>query len=280
MDTKQCARCGETKPLDDYHKSKQRKDGRVSYCRPCQAERHRARRQADGKPVRQPADPEGRVCRGCHEWLPWDSYGPHSTGLNGRTARCKTCDNARANQKRRSLGVPESLKLQKDDAGRVCTVCRVYKLWSDYYPDLSVPSGYANRCVPCARQKHKEYMVDTDVRRRAYAASAEWRRQNPDSYIRSVAKRRAHVAFTVDDRDLKRLMLRQMSKCNHCGVYLDRTVPRFVHLDHIVPLARGGTHSIGNLQYLCQSCNVRKLDRLEVEVRYGVIYRRRKEVVS
>lgn len=112
------------------------------------------------------------------------------------------------------------------------------------------------------------------------ASSAEWRRNNPDSYIRSVAKRRAHVSFDVDDRDLRRLMLRQMSKCNHCGVYLDKNVSRFVHLDHIVPLSRGGTHSIGNLQYLCQSCNVRKLDRLEVEVRFGVIYRRGKEVVS
>lgn len=129
-------------------------------------------------------------------------------------------------------------------------------------------------------QRHREYMADPDARRRAYAACAEWRRNNPDSYIRSVAKRRAHVSFDVDDRDLRRLMLRQMSKCNHCGVYLDKNIARFVHLDHIVPLSRGGTHSVGNLQYLCQSCNVRKLDRLEVEVRFGVIYRRGKEVVS
>lgn len=277
---KRCSRCQLDKPLTEFHKSVDRKDGRVAYCRPCQAERYRAKRQADGKPVRQPADPEGRICLGCHEWLPWDSYGPHSTGLNGRAPRCKTCDNARANQKRRALGVPESLKLRKDADGRECTICGVFKPWSDYYTDSSVPSGHGHRCIPCARQRHREYMSDPDARRRAYAASAEWRRNNPDSYIRSVAKRRAHVSFDVDDRDLRRLMLRQMSKCNHCGVYLDKNVSRFVHLDHIVPLSRGGTHSIGNLQYLCQSCNVRKLDRLEVEVRFGVIYRRGKEVVS
>lgn len=33
-------------------------------------------------------------------------------------------------------------------------------------------------------------------------------------------------------------------------------------VDHIVPLAKGGTHDVDNLAVLCRACNSRKHDRL------------------
>ena len=39
-----------------------------------------------------------------------------------------------------------------------------------------------------------------------------------------------------------------------------------MHVDHIVPLARGGRHAVGNLQALCQRHNTSKGDKLEIEV--------------
>lgn len=33
--TKQCSRCGETKPAEDFYKDKRRSDGRASHCKPC-----------------------------------------------------------------------------------------------------------------------------------------------------------------------------------------------------------------------------------------------------
>jgi hypothetical protein len=44
--------------------------------------------------------------------------------------------------------------------------------------------------------------------------------------------------------------------CARCGrVELDRGA---VHLDHIVPVARGGSNAPANLQVLCAGCNLRK----------------------
>ena len=38
---KTCAKCGETKPLDDFHRNRSRADGRKEWCRECEAEYRR-----------------------------------------------------------------------------------------------------------------------------------------------------------------------------------------------------------------------------------------------
>ena len=51
-------------------------------------------------------------------------------------------------------------------------------------------------------------------------------------------------------------------KCAHCR----RTMPLdLIHIDHIVPIARGGTDALNNLQVLCATCNRLKGNLLEKE---------------
>ena len=33
--SKYCTRCGETKPLNEYHKDRSKRDGHCAYCKPC-----------------------------------------------------------------------------------------------------------------------------------------------------------------------------------------------------------------------------------------------------
>ena len=42
---KTCAKCGETKPLEEYHRNKRRTDGRYPYCKPCKSADDRAYRE-------------------------------------------------------------------------------------------------------------------------------------------------------------------------------------------------------------------------------------------
>lgn len=61
----------------------------------------------------------------------------------------------------------------------------------------------------------------------------------------------------VSERDWNRLVSRYLSCCAYCDVRVDEP-----HMDHVIPLARGGRHAIGNVLPSCRSCNVRKSSTL------------------
>lgn len=146
---------------------------------------------------------------------------------------------------------------------------------------------YRERNAEKVRESQQRWLAANPERRREVARSfyernresemarsVAWRAANLDavrrhrreSHYRNYAKdimrmsaRRANVrAFIITDRDVRRLM---SQACAECGDV------RNLHVDHIVPLSRGGRHSVGNLQMLCQPCNLSKNNRLTVEWR-------------
>jgi 5-methylcytosine-specific restriction endonuclease McrA len=89
------------------------------------------------------------------------------------------------------------------------------------------------------------------------------------------AKRRARIrgggAFVVSERDEARLLRRFDGLCAYCREN------DACEIDHVVPISRGGRHSIGNLLPACFDCNRSKLDKFVVEWRAG---RKRPRVAS
>lgn len=55
-------------------------------------------------------------------------------------------------------------------------------------------------------------------------------------------------------------------RCNHCKKRTrpdyDRNHELYPHLDHIVPVSRGGLHVKANVQLLCRACNLKKGNKL------------------
>lgn len=56
-------------------------------------------------------------------------------------------------------------------------------------------------------------------------------------------------------RQWQRLCTKYGNRCLCCGA---REVP--LTADHVIPLSKGGSNSIRNLQPLCRSCNAAKAD--------------------
>ena len=76
------------------------------------------------------------------------------------------------------------------------------------------------------------------------------------------------VKATREERE--RVMQIQGHKCAnpYCNMDLRSSVP---HWDHIIPRSQGGTDSVHNMQYLCDTCNLNKKDMnwLEFLFRYA-----------
>lgn len=72
-------------------------------------------------------------------------------------------------------------------------------------------------------------------------------------------------------QDRERVMEIQEHKCAnpYCNSDLRGGIP---HWDHIVPRSKGGTDSVHNMQYLCDTCNQNKgdMDWLEFLFRYSI----------
>ena len=85
------------------------------------------------------------------------------------------------------------------------------------------------------------------------------------------ARRRARLrgadVRVVSEKDWRRLVARYRGLCAYC-----QQVP-WAHRDHVVPLDRGGRHSIGNLLPACQSCNYAKKTKTIVEFRRWLLRR-------
>lgn len=100
--------------------------------------------------------------------------------------------------------------------------------------------------------------------RRAYAR--QYLVDNPER-MRAIRRKRKgqlkaeRLQFT--ERDWRQLVARYRGCCAYCGVK-----PSELHREHVIPLSRGGRHSIGNILPACPPCNMRKKSKLLSEWRY------------
>lgn len=79
-----------------------------------------------------------------------------------------------------------------------------------------------------------------------------WHKANPDK-VRAKRHNRRAAEGKHSAEDIQRILRDQKSRCPVCGAKL-----RAYNVDHIIPIARGGTNWPHNLQLLCPPCNNRK----------------------
>ena len=110
---------------------------------------------------------------------------------------------------------------------------------------------YASNRERILAQRKRRYLVDHDeLRRRA----KEHRRKNPESVRASEQKSRALRANAKGRASAAQIKSRvdfYGGRCAYCG-------GPYEHLDHVIPLSRGGMHVPSNLRPACAKCNLSK----------------------
>lgn len=95
---------------------------------------------------------------------------------------------------------------------------------------------------------------------------AEWERRNPEKKKAYSENRRAQKKIgggKISAQDIKTQYLIQGGLCYWC----ERPVNENYHLDHLIPLSRGGLHSVNNIVISCPKCNVTKNNKTPEEFR-------------
>ncbi len=123
----------------------------------------------------------------------------------------------------------------------------------------------ARRAAAKRRKEKREATLAAG--RRWYAKNAERERARNAAYKRAnrarctdLENKRQALKLNqyVEDVDRLTVLARDKSVCGLCGEMIDGDF----HVDHIVPLSKGGLHSYANVQAAHPLCNIRKGNRV------------------
>lgn len=113
--------------------------------------------------------------------------------------------------------------------------------------------NYSRTCDDCKRQARREWSRSSPSRRRHKRIYRAKRR----------AIERGAKAHRIDPI---RVFERDKWRCHLCGCRTPKRLrgsyePNAPELDHIIPLAAGGSHTWGNVACSCRQCNIAKSDQ-------------------
>lgn len=106
--------------------------------------------------------------------------------------------------------------------------------------------------------------------------SAWYKKAYREEYIAHSQNRRARikeVGGTFNSSDIERMYLEQQALCTGCHGSLEVLG---YHIDHIMPISKGGSNWPDNLQLLCPECNLEKKAKLPEEWEKIAVNKRRK----
>ena len=174
-----------------------------------------------------------------------------------------------------------------------CKQCKDLKCISEFYTRKNRQGNkviLTYICKTCFKQNQKDNYQKNKIKisARIKTYKLKQREEKTEVYTRSLASNRArqkeyqktlkgklvnkriqHLRrdllsdFTdITTKSLQNLLNTQENKCYICKENLQHDTPRAVHLDHIIPLSKGGKHILSNVAWACSKCNLSKYNKV------------------
>lgn len=163
-----------------------------------------------------------------------------------------------------------------------CGKCKQLKTL-DMFPKDNKWDGLHPYCKNCKKEKdHKTYMKNPQRKYqivKAYMIKTgmyfKYKPYNPRYYSseksrlkkrardlkRRVLKKNADLNYKIDNLVIEQIINKYNGKCAYCG----QECKEHFHIDHKIPLSRGGDNNFDNLALSCPHCNLSKNDKTDIE---------------
>lgn len=177
---------------------------------------------------------QSKPCSTCKVAKPLSAFRKNKDTKDGLTYVCRDCLNAQYKEYRKRvprIPTDEYLQKQRDRDNA--------KKQLDPFAYAQKKSAYYQKNKAKYREQHKLWL------------------QNKPGYNASKVKayNLRKSGTKVFEISASTIVAMRKKSCFYCGKQNAGTI------DHVIPLSRGGTHSIGNLVPACHSCNSRKNNR-------------------
>lgn len=213
-----------------------------------------------------------KYCKACEQWKPADRahFNAGKSCKDGLTTPCKECAKKRSHDWYHANKERGKLARRAWYSANVEKVAEYKREWRqsnlERLTDNAKAWYQANKASVKVRRK-RWYNANADYAREY---SQEWQRSNPEkarTNHRRYRARKANAEGTHTAEDLQAIRAAQTDKrgrliCWKCGKPI-RDTP---HLDHWIPLTKGGRNDAGNLHYMHATCNTSKSAKLPHEI--------------
>lgn len=175
---------------------------------------------------------------------------------------------------------------------KTCSKCLIAKSINEFHRQSRAKDGYQSQCRDCKRIGNRETMrkfrtanpeKHREINKKSRASNpAKIRKQRRERYLRNKESEnlQARLYYANNPSRIKEaaslrkrrllangiytILTKELNKVYSSNCFLCQSNKQ-IELDHIVPISKGGSHSIGNVMPLCRACNRSKSDKLLIQ---------------
>lgn len=269
---KYCKGCNQEYPATSqfFHRNKYAQDGLETQCKQCRSlyksEQHAIRNPKPKKPTPPPGHKFCTKC-GVPKLVNKENFRPRTEGGDGFRNICNECMN-KQDTERAYKRYQETPPVIDENNIKECSMCGgAYPATLEYFhSNKRKIDGLTSECKLCASKRTKQWRLDhpeeaqlRSIRdRQKYGDRireyVSWHAKTHKDQKNAARHRRIAKVYgnggTHTDKDIQAQYMSQNGLCYWCKRKLTK-----YHVDHVIPVSRGGSNGPENIVIACPYCN-------------------------